>query len=139
MTTKEYLEQIMKYDLMIQNKIAEISQLRGMACNVSVKSDKDRIQSSSEKDKIGNMVVKIVDVENAVTGIVEKRKRIIDQIESISDADMYDVLAKRYILGKMIKVIACERKEDKIQTLRHLDKAIDVFEEKFGSDYIPVK
>ena len=58
------------------------------------------------------------------------------QIDSIEDTDIYDVLAKRYILKKDLKVIAVERGV----SFRHMGRvhfdALNAFERKYGSQYL---
>ena len=64
MTTKQYLNQIHRIDQIINNKLSEIYQLKNLACSISVSSDSDRVQTSSNQDPLGNAVAKIVDLEN---------------------------------------------------------------------------
>ena len=136
MTTKEYLSQIKKLERMIQNKLIECSQLRVIASSVTISNDNERVKTSPEKDKIGAVVSKIVDIENEVDRMIDKRCSIVDQIDDINDTDMYDILAKVYILGRDLKVIAIERGV----TYRHISRlyksAITEFERKYGSEYL---
>lgn len=136
MTTKEYLSQIGRLNRMIENKTAEIYQLRTIAYNATIQTnDSDRVQTSGDKDRLGNIVSEIVDTENEVSEMIKRRSKIVGQIESITDTDYYDILAKRYILGKDIKYIAVER--DK--SLRHIgrvhDRALKCFERIYGQEY----
>ena len=134
MTTKEYLSQIKKLERMIQNKLIECSQLRVIASSVTIQNDNERVKTSPEKDKIGAVVSKIVDIENEVDKMIDKRCLIVNQIDNINDTDMYDILAKVYILGRDLKVIAIERGV----TYRHISRlyksAITEFERKYGSE-----
>lgn len=136
MTTKSYLSQIIRLDKMIQNKLSEINQLKTMACGTSISSDTERVQTSSEKDKIGLIVSKIVDMEKEVEDMVNKRSLIVSQIDEIENTDFYDTLAKRYILGKDLKVMAVERNI----TFRYMGmihkNAIKAFEKKYGKTYL---
>ena len=136
MTTKEYLSQIKKLERMIQNKLIECSQLRAIASSVTISNDNERVKTSPEKDKIGAVVSKIVDIENEVDRMIDKRCSIVNQIDNINDTDMYDILAKVYILGRDLKVIAIERGV----TYRHISRlyksAITEFERKYGSEYL---
>lgn len=136
MDTKKYLGQIERLEKMIQNKLSEINQLKVMACNVTIPTSNERVQTSSDKDKVGTIVSRIADLEKEVDSMVEKRCMIVKQIESIEDTDIYDVLAKRYILKKDLKVIAVERGV----SFRHMGRvhfdALKVFERKYGSQYL---
>lgn len=136
MTTKTYLGQIERFERMIQNKLTEINQLKVMACNVTVPTSNERVQTSSDKDKVGTLVSRIADLEKEVDSMIEKRGMIVNQIDSIEDTDVYDVLAKRYILKKDLKVIAVE----KGVSFRHMGRihfdALKMFEKKYGSRYL---
>ena len=136
MTTKTYLGQIERFERMIQNKLTEINQLKIMACNVTVPTSNERVQTSSDKDKVGTLVSRIADLEKEVDSMIEKRGMIVNQIDSIEDTDVYDVLAKRYILKKDLKVIAVE----KGVSFRHMGRvhfdALKMFEKKYGSRYL---
>ena len=136
MTTRDYLLQIRKLDKMIQNKLSEIYQLRTMACNVTASNESDRVQTSSDKDRIGSVVSKIVDMERSVDEMIDARCNIVNQIDEISDMDLYDVLAKMYILGKDLKVIAVERGVTYRYMVSIHKKALKAFEEKYGSEYL---
>ena len=136
MTTKEYLGQISRLNRMIQNKLQEICQLKVLACNVTISNEIERVQTSPDNDKIGSVVSKIVDKEKEVDKMIEKRASIVKQIESIPDTNCYDVLAKRYILGKDYKVISVENKTSIRQIRRLHDKAVNDFEEMFGEVYL---
>lgn len=135
MTTKNYLGQIERFEKMVQNKLSEINQLKTMACSVTVPAGNERVQTSSDKDKVGTIVSRIADLEKEVDSMIEKRCMIVKQIESIEDTDIYDVLAKRYILKKDLKVIAVE----KGVSFRHMGRvhfdALKMFEKKYGSEY----
>lgn len=136
MTTKTYLGQIERFERMIQNKLAEINHLKIMACNVTVPTSNERVQTSSDKDKVGTLVSRIADLEKEVDSMIEKRGTIVSQIDSIEDTDVYDVLAKRYILKKDLKVIAVERGV----SFRYMgsvhSNALKVFEKKYGTQYL---
>ena len=96
MVTKQYLWQIERLDKMIQNKLSEIYQLKTMACSVTVSNDGERVQTSSDKDRLGSTVAKIVDLEKEtdrlVDRFIDKRNHIIEQIDGIEDMNMYHVL-----------------------------------------------
>lgn len=136
MTTKTYLGQIERFEKMIQNKLTEINQLKVMACNVTVPTSNERVQTSSDKDKVGTLVSRIADLEKEVDSMIEKRGMIVSQIDNIEDTDVYDVLAKRYILKKDLKVIAVE----KGVSFRHMGRihfdALKMFEKKYGFRYL---
>lgn len=136
METKNYLGQIKRYDRMIANKIEEIKNLRESIYGMPSFSAGERVQTSCTKDIVGSGAPKIADMESEVRTLSRKREEIVRQIEKIPDTDMYDVLAKRFVLYKDFKVISVEIKKSKRQTFFIYDNAIDTFEKMFGYLYI---
>ena len=140
MTTKQYLNQIDRINRMINNKLAEIYQLKTMVCSISVSVNEDKVQSSSDKDKLGSSVAKIVDLENeinnAIDVYVDKKERIVSQIDSIKDIMEYQVLFSRYIEHKTFEQIAEDNDYSVRQILRIHGNALVEFEKKFGQEYL---
>ena len=140
MDTKQYLQQIERLDKMIQNKLSEIYQLKTMACNVTVSNDSERVQTSSDKDRRGSTVAKIIDLEKEtdmlVDSFVEKRKRIVEQIDSIDNIDYYNVLSMRYVSRDTFESIA-EKTNWSIRKVFTLHgKALLDFETRYGKEYL---
>jgi hypothetical protein len=136
METKKYLGQIKRYDRMIMNKMEEIRNLRATIYGMPSFSGGERVQISGTKDIVGSGAPKIADLEAEIRTLARKREEIVRQIEKIPDTDMYDVLAKRFILDKDFKVIGVEIKKSKRQTFSIYDNAIDSFEKMFGYLYL---
>lgn len=136
METKVYLNQISRLEKQIQNKLTEIYQLRMMANGITVSNDGERVQTSGDKDKIGVLMAKIVDMEREVDEMVDKRCDIVSQIESIKDENAYDVLAGVYILKKELKVVAIEKKMSYSYIKRIHSLALDAFEKMYGEKYL---
>lgn len=138
METKTYLSQIKRLDRLIQNKLSEIYQLKTIACSITVSNDKERVQNSSDKDRLGSTVAKIVDLEREtdrlVDNFIDKRKHIISQMESL-DTEMYHVLFSRYVSCKTFDEIANEIPCSRMQVNRIHGKALSEFEKWFGSEY----
>ena len=140
MTTKSYLGQIERLDRMIQNKLSEIYQLKTMACSVTVSNDGERVQNSGDKDRMGSAVARIVDLEretdSLVDSFVRKRKKIVEQIDSIEDVDYYHVLSMRYVSRDTFESIA-EKTNWSIRKVFTLHgKALLEFERLYGSEYL---
>lgn len=140
MTTKEYLSQVERLDRMIQNKLSEIYQLKTMACSVSISADRERVQTSSDKDRLGSTVAKIVDLEreidNLVDSFAEKRKHIIEQIDSIENIDYYHVLSMRYVSRNTFDDIAKNTNWSIRKVFSLHGKALLEFEKMYGSEYL---
>lgn len=140
MTTKQYLGQIERLNRMIENKVIEVGQIRSMACNISAPIDKDRVQSSSSYDKIGEKVARLVDLENEtdelIKSFVEKRKHIISQIDSIDRKEYYLVLTYRYVQFMDFKEIFLKMGISERNMYYYYGQALKEFEKKFGSEYM---
>ena len=141
MTTKEYLEQIEKLQLLIENKLIEVKQLKIMACNVSaVKNSDINVQSSHEMDRLGQSIAKIVDMENSVNESMEvfinRKQTIIKQIESMEDTRMYRILSARYINFESWDRVAKITSYSPVQVKRIHEKALAEFEKMYGKTYL---
>lgn len=141
MKTKAYLEQIKWMNRKIENKLSEVSQLRSMAYNISSqKMDKERIQASTEPDKIGEAIAKIYDLEHEIDmlidTLIEKRSVIIQQIDGMDDVDQYHILSKRYVAEKDFSEIAKEIDYSERHVERIHGKALIAFEKKYGDTYL---
>lgn len=139
MDTKQYLNQIERLDKQIQNKLSEIYQLKAMACSVTVSNENDRVQTSSDKDRLGSTVAKIVDLEKEtdqlVDEFVEKRSHIISQIDSMENVDYYHILSLRYVSRNTFDSIAEKTGWSIRQTFRIHGQALLEFEKEYGAEY----
>lgn len=140
MDTKQYLQQIERLDLMIQNKLSEIEHLKHMSTSITTTPKDVNVKISSEKDRMGNMVAKLIDLEKdtekLVNEYIDKRKKIIEQIDSIEDTNMYHVLSEKYILIKDLNVIAVEMGYSFKQVCRIHGNALVEFEKIYGKEYL---
>lgn len=140
MTTKDYLNQISRINRMINNKIVELSQLKELACSISAVSGKDRVMVTPNFDKIGTKQAKIDEMERNIDALVDeyiiKRDKIVSQIDSMEDENVYNVLFSRYIEKKTFEVIATEMNYSWRQTIRLHGIALKKFEQKYGATYL---
>lgn len=140
MTTKDYLNQISRLNRMINNKLTEIAQLRELSCSISAVKNEERVLSSSDPDKIGTTYAKIDEMERNLDKMIDeytdKKNTIIGQIDGIEDEDYYNVLFSRYIEKKTFEVIATEMNFSYRNVTRLHGRALKVFEEKYGNNYL---
>lgn len=140
MTTKDYLNQISRLNRMINNKLAEVSQLRELSRSISAVKNEERVMSSSDPDKIGSTYAKIDEMEhnldNMIDEYIEKKDLIIGQIDGIENENYYNILFSRYIEKKTFEVIATEMKYSWRQIVRLHGNALKSFEEKYGNTYL---
>lgn len=140
MTTKEYLGQISRLNRMINNKLTEIAQLKDMAASISAPQIGERVQTTPNFDKIGTKYAKIDEMERKIDGmvdeLVDKKEKIIQQIDSMEDENTYNILFARYIEKKTFEVIATEMKYSWRQVVRLHGTALKQFEKKYGEGYL---
>lgn len=139
METKEYLQQIGRYDRLINNKLVELAQYRSMACSVSAVKNDERVQSSPSYDTMDKIVSKIEQMENEIDMLVDRyidnKRIIISQIDSMSDEMTYQILFSRYVEQKTFEKMAIEMNYCYKQIIRIHGKALQEFEQKWGNTY----
>lgn len=112
MTAKQYLMQIKILEHRIKLKQDEITHLRTLATSITAPTDSEAVQTSGIKDKVGNIVAKIVDLQRETNDIIDElidtRQERIRVIEQIKHPLQYEVLHKIYIDNKPLPVIASE-------------------------------
>jgi hypothetical protein len=137
--TKEYLQQIGRYDRLINNKLVELAQYRSMACSVSAVKNDERVQSSPSYDTMDKIVSKIEQMENEIDMLVDRyidnKRIIISQIDSMSDEMTYQILFSRYVEQKTFEKMAIEMNYCYKQIIRRHGKALQEFEQKWGNIY----
>lgn len=139
METKEYLQQIGRYDRLINNKLVELAQYRSMACSVSAVRNDERVQSSPSYDTMDKIVSKIEQMENEIDMLVDRyidnKRIIIFQIDSMPDEMTYQILFSRYVEQKTFEKMAIEMNYCYKQIIRRHGKALQEFEQKWGNTY----
>jgi hypothetical protein len=137
--TKEYLQQIGRYDRLINNKLVELAQYRSMACSVSAVKNDERVQSSPSYDTMDKIVSKIEQMENEIDTLVDRyidnKRIIISQIDGMSDEMTYQILFSRYVEQKTFEKMAIEMNYCYKQIIRRHGKALQEFEQKWGNIY----
>ena len=140
MTTKDYLNQINRLNMLINNKLTEIAQYRELSCSISAVKNEEKVMTSPNQDKIGTNIAKIDEMERKLDEIIDyyidKKNYIICQIQNIENDDYYEILFARYIEKFTFAKIAnktgwCWRQVHRIHA-----KALKAFEEKYGNEYL---
>lgn len=139
MDTKQYLQQISRLDRMINNKLAEISQLRELAMSVSAVTNEERVQTTPNFDNIGTAYCKIAEMEEKLDKLIDefvnKKNLIISQIDGIENETYYEILFARYIEKKTFEKIADEMTYSFRNVTRLHGRALQEFEKKYGNLY----
>ena len=140
MNTKAYLNQVARLDLMIKNKIDELSVLREMIYGLNAITNEERVQTTPNFDKIGTAVSKLDELERKVDELVDeyvnKRQIIISQIDSMDDEVIYGILFARYIQQNTFERIAADMNYSFRQITRLHKKSLLEFEKRYGSEYL---
>lgn len=139
MDAKQYLSQISRLNRTIQNKLSEISQLRELSFGIKAVANEERVQTTPNFDKIGSSIAKIDEMERnldkMIDEYVDKKNKIIQQIDSIEDEVLYGILFARYIEKKTFEKIATEMNYSFRQIIRLHGKALYEFDKMYGSQY----
>lgn len=113
MTAKEYLQQAYRLDELINSNIAELERLRTLSVSISApKFSGDGAKTSGHSDKIGNIVSKIVDLENEINADIDRyvdlQSEIRKQINKIENNNLRLILRKRYLNSEKWEQIAID-------------------------------
>ncbi len=143
MNTIRYLNQVKNLNNRINDMIEDVDRLRELATKVSVgEQDPDRVQTSGPSDKVGNIVVKICDMQNDINKRIDEyvdlKETITRQINCLWETDnrYAEVLYKRHILFKSFNEIAKEINYSFAHVKRIYYNAVGKFESQFGKDYL---
>lgn len=139
MDTKTYLNQISRLDRMIKNKLSELSEMKELSFSISAVKNEERVQMTPDFDKIGATYCKIEKMEEeldkAIDEYVDKKGKIISQIDSMENEMYYEILFSRYIEKKSFERIAADLNYSFRNTTRLHGKALKEFENKYGYMY----
>lgn len=96
---KKYLLEIQRYDAIIENKKAEKEKWETIATSTTAQLS-ERVQTSSNGQKMTNAVMKIVKIQEELDECIEKAKNKQDEIIGVIeqlDTKEYDLLHKVYV------------------------------------------
>lgn len=136
-SAKEYLKQLQKLDVMIKQRQQERDALRAMLGSIgSFDYSKDRVQTSPSGDaQYAKTIERIADIEEDIERLIEKfvhkMNEIISQIQKLENNKHVDILYKRYVELKELKVIANEMKYTYQYVLLLHGNALKEFSKKF--------
>lgn len=136
MTTKKYLEQIERIEQLVLNKRAEEDRIRELCGSISIHTDGERVQSSNISDPTGRVGTELAEISRQIDLWMNKRKRIISQIDMIEDKDVYLILTYRYVRHMSIFDICDVMERSERQVIRMLNKSCDYFEQRYGKTYL---
>lgn len=114
MTTKEYLSQLNRLETIINQKQAQLDELKQLANSIkSTDYSKEIVDSSKDSNvKFVYDVEKIALLESEINQIIIdytlKKGFIVNQIHTLSDVNSIEILYKRYIECKSLKDVSIE-------------------------------
>lgn len=114
MTAKEYLQQLHKMDVFINQRNQEKADLRARLSSIgSIDYTKERVQTSlSGGASYEQQIIRIIDLENEIDSLindyVDLKHKIISEIHDLNNTDQIKVLYKRYVLGEKFEQIAID-------------------------------
>lgn len=110
MNAKEFLTQVEKLDMLVQNKLIEKQQWMELALGITARMDGERVQSSGAQSRMAEAVEKCVDVEAEITALIDRlidtRRAVLAVLEQVDSPIEYDVLHRRYIQKMDLQDIA---------------------------------
>lgn len=140
MQAREYLQQLKRLDVIINQKIKEVEDLRLQAQNAGSIEIQEKVQkSSSGNAPFIKLIEKIIDLEEEINteidNLVDKKHEIINQIQGLKNVNYISLLFKRYVEFKNLKIIACEMNYTYQYTLELHDSALKEFETTYENIY----
>lgn len=110
MTTKDYLNQINRLNMLVNNKLTEIAQYRELSCSISAVKNEEKVMTSPNQDKIGTNIAKIDEMERKLDEIIDDyialKEKIKQQINKLPKEKHKIILYEKYIKFKSISEIS---------------------------------
>lgn len=109
MDAKTYLQQIIKLEHLIENKMLDIAHWKDTALSTTAPINEIRVQTSGNQQQMAAAVANYIDLEsgikNDIQKLIHKRQEIINAIEQLKPAE-YDVLYKIYVQDLTLAEVA---------------------------------
>ena len=134
LTTKQYLGQLSTIERLIANKKREAERWHEIASSLCGEPDGDRVQRSSTSDKMAAAVATAVDcekdAERLTLRLVNLRKKILREIDSMERAEERIVLNEYYVCNMSVSDIAAEWQKSPRHVIRVKKQAESEFYER---------
>lgn len=113
MKAKEYLQQLQKLDIVINQKLQELYELKKMSGIKCIDYTMEKVQSSQKYcATFETVLIKIIDMENEINAeidsFIDMKHCIINQIQLLENCIFVKLLYKRYVKYKSFEQIAVE-------------------------------
>lgn len=131
---KEYLRQLHRLELCIEQRQEELNRLRELIGSHAIDYG-ERVQTSPSADEIPNGVIRRAELEADISRKIERflqlKHKIINEIQSLDNAVYVNILYKRYVEYKSLDEIAVEMNYSYIHIKRLHGYALLEFKKRF--------
>ena len=131
---KEYLRQLRRLELYIEQRQEELNRLRELIGSHAIDYG-ERVQTSPSADSIPNEVIRRAELEADISRKIERflqlKHKIINEIQSLDNAVYASILYKRYVEYKSLEEIAVEMNYSYIHIKRLHGYALLEFKKRF--------
>lgn len=138
MTTEKYLKRMYWLLNTIQSKSEMQILERGRATNMVAPTDGDRVQTSV-KDRLSEILTKVVDADAEINGYVEEYRTIKAQVDSLTGEFAPAYIYRRYAMNQTMNEITSGLNVSRSTLYRIRGNALTEFEKKYGKTYKKVK
>lgn len=111
MTPKEYLQRVERLDILVGQKVKELELMRKYPISSKV-MEAQKVQTSKRRDGVLFLVERLIKKEDEVNAqidrLIDLRKKVIGEIQSLDNMVYVQILYKRYIEYKSLGKIAEE-------------------------------
>lgn len=139
MTAKEYLSQLRKLDIMINQKQQELDVIHSRITSATASMGGESVIKSKtniREDNLARYIDLDTEINRDIDYMIDMRHRIIDQIHMLKDSKYIELLFKRYVEFKKFELIAVEMMYD-YGTIRHIHaQALNEFEKVITQNHI---
>ena len=135
MTAEKYLEQILKIDAIILNKLKEYKRWVDVAEGVGGFSVSDRVQSTRNLHRGADAIGEYIDLEREINELKKRKNEVLGVLQQLP-LDEYRVLYKIYVEGYMLKELPSQLDKSydwvKKKKKAGLELIQDILDEKKG-------
>jgi hypothetical protein len=140
LSAKRYLQQLEIIDMMINQDLERLDDMKTDACSTGgIDYSRDRVQTSMSGDSIGNSVVRYMTLNDEINAEIETfsdaKNQIIQEIRGLKDKNYINILYKIYVQFKSIKIASGEMRKSYSYVLELHKKALAEFEETYINLY----
>ena len=127
MTAKTYLQQLQKLDISINQKVWESHKL-------TIDLNKGSLSANSYHKLLHQKHLLENEINSEIDYLIQKKHIIINQIQGLENPSHTQVLFKKYVEYKSVRIIMNELHYGRTHVCRLISSALKEFEQKFLKD-----